>query len=157
MAAKSYALSKTKVREMIEEKFGTSGKVDIEDVLSLFNGATRSSTGSTTLVTNEDGDVVGKRCSYFGVYMLIEEFGKRGETYGYQSKLAESIARKAKTEGVNLKKLADEELAAEVITVSEWKERLSDIAEMSEQRVSIDTIDDAPQHFETAEDLLAAL
>lgn len=157
MAAKSYVLSKKKVAEMITEKFGTEGQVNVVDVLAIFKAKSGGSAGQTTLVYNEDGEVIGKRCSYFGVFMLIEEFGKRGDTYSYQSKLAESIVRKQRTAANNTKKLADEELAEEIITVEEWREKLTEIADMKETKVAITDIDGAPEYFETAEDLKAAV
>lgn len=157
MATKSYALSKTKVIETITEKFGTEGTVNIEDVLALFGKATTGGTGATTLVYSENGEVIAKRCSYFGVFFDIAEFGKRGDVYSYQSKLAESLVRKARTEAINAKKLADEELSDEVITVSEWKEKLAEIETNKEARTPIDMIDDAPAHYEDADDAREAL
>lgn len=154
---KSYALSKTKVVEMIEAKFGTSGQVDVSAVIALFGKATGGSTGSTTLVYGEDGAVIAKRCSYFGVFFAISEFGLRGDTYSYQSKLAESLVRKARTAATNAKKLADEELENEEITVTEWKMKLKEIAEMGEARVSIYALDDTPEHYETVEAAKLAL
>lgn len=150
---KSYALSKTKVREMIEEKFGTEDvQVSLAAVLALFEGQTGGNSGSTTIVYNEAGEVVAKRCSYFGVFFDIAEFGKRGETYSYQSKLAESLVRKARTEAINAKKDADEELSDEVITVVEWKAKLAEIEANKEARLAITDIEDAPEYFETAEE-----
>lgn len=151
MATKSYALSKKKVCEMITEKFGETGSVDIADVIAIFEAKSGGAAGATTLVYSDEGEVTAKRCSYFGVFFRINEFGKRGDTYGYQSKLAESLVRKARTAAINAKKLADEELADDSITVDEWREKLSEIEEMKDARVEITSIDDAPEYFETAE------
>lgn len=152
---KSYALSKTKVREMITKEFGETGKVEISAVLALFEGASREA--GTTTVYDANGNVVGKRCSYFGVFMNIEEFGKRGETFSFQSKLAESIVRKQRTEAANEKKLLDEQLADGVLTVEDWKDGLAKIEANKEVKVSIESIEDAPTHFATAEDFKASL
>lgn len=155
--AKNYTLSKSKVREMIEGEFGGQETVSLAAVLALFDGKATGSTGSTTMVYNEAGEVIAKRCSYFGVFFDIAEFGKRGDTYSYQSKLAESLVRKARTSAINAKKLADEELADEVIDVAQWKARLADIEASKDAREAIETVEDAPEHFETAEDAKAAL
>lgn len=154
---KSYALSKSKVVEMITEKFGEdrNAEVSLAAVLALFEG-TVSSTG-TTLVYNDAGEVIAKRCSYFGVFFDIAEFGKRGDTYSYQSKLAESLVRKARTAAINAKKLADENLQDEVITVEQWRAELEKIANSSEDRALITEVEDAPEYFETAADAKAAL
>lgn len=151
MATKSYALSKTKVRDMISEKFGTDGQVDIKDVLALFDGKSSGSTAGSTLVKDADGNVVGKRCSYFGKFMPISEFGKRGENYAYQCKLAESIGRKARTEAINAKAALDEQLANEEISVAEWKEGLEAIEAKKTEKVELPADVVA---YETAEELL---
>jgi len=157
MATKTYALSKTKVREMIESAFGKEGQVDVKDVIALFEGKGKGTTAGSTLVKDADGNVIGKRCSYFGVYMPIEEFGKRGENYAYQCKLAESIGRKKRTEIVNKKAELDEQLQNEEITVAEWKEALAELEKMKDEKVTITDIEDAPEYFETAEELIEAL
>lgn len=153
---KTYALSKTKVRELIESKFNPEDTVKVQDILDLFESG-RSGGTSSTLVFNDDGEVIAKRCSYFGVFMPIDEFGKRGDVYSYQSKLAESLVRKANSLAITAKKLADEELADEVIDVSSWKEKLSEIEKMKEAKVAITDVEDAPQYFETAEEAQKAL
>lgn len=154
---KNYSLSKTKVREMIEAEFGEVETVSLAAVLALFDGKSTGSTGSTTIVYSEDGEVIAKRCSYFGVFFDIAEFGKRGDTYSYQSKLAESLVRKARTAAINEKKLADEELADEVIDVAQWKARLAEIEVNKDARIEISSIEDAPSYYETAEDAKVAL
>lgn len=155
---KNYSLSKTKVREMIEAEFGEVETVSLAAVLALFDGkSTGSSTGSTTLVYNDNGEVIAKRCSYFGVFFDIAEFGKRGDTYSYQSKLAESLVRKARTAAINEKKLADEELADEVIDVAQWKARLAEIEVNKEARVEITEVEDALSYYNSAEDAKVAL
>ena len=155
MATKTYTLSKTKVREMIEEKFGTDRDVEVKlgDVIALFEGRTNASAGST-LVKDADGNVIGKRCSYFGKFMPISEFGKRGENYAYQCKTAEAIGRKLRAEAIKAKDALDERLANEEISIAEWKEGLAEIEEMKNQKQEL------PENviaFDTAEELLAAL
>lgn len=154
MATKSYALSKTKVREMISEKFGedTNVEVKLADVLALFDGKSNGSTAGSALVKDADGNIVGKRCSYFGKFMPISEFGKRGENYAYQCKLAESIGRKKRTEAINAKAALDEQLANEEISVEEWKAGLAEIEAKKSEKVELPA--DAVA-YDTAEELLA--
>lgn len=157
--AKSYMFSKKAIREAITAQFGENpdAVVKVGDVIKLFESQAGSgAVGQTTLVY-KDGAVVGRRCSYFGKFMYIEEFGKRGDTYAFQSKLAESLVRKARTEAVKAKDVADEALANEEIGVAEWKEQLAKIEEMKEVRISIDALDQKPTYFETAEELLASM
>lgn len=154
--AKTYSLSKKKVVEMISSEFEGQETVKLSDVLSLFE-AKSSSNGGTTLVYDDQGDVIAKRCSYFGVFFAISEFGKRGDVYGYQSKLAESLVRKARSAAANAKKLADTELADGVIDVSEWREKLSAIAELGSSKTDITEIEDAPVSYPTAEEAKSAL
>lgn len=152
--AKNYALSKSKVREMILEVYPNAEQtVSVQDILDLFNS---NGTGgfTSTLVRNSEGVVVGKKCSYFGVFMFIEEFGIRGEKYAHMSKLGESLTRKAATAKKNAKAALDAQLADGTISVDEWRDAL-DCDETS--RISIDTVEEAPVHFNTAEELLAAL
>ena len=152
--AKNYALSKSKVREMILEVYPNAEQtVSVQDILDLFNS---NGTGgfTSTLVRNSEGVVVGKKCSYFGVFMFIEEFGIRGEKYAHMSKLGESLTRKAATAKKNAKAALDAQLADGTISVDEWREAL-DCDKTS--RIRIDTIAEAPVHFNTAEELLAAL
>lgn len=153
--AKSYALSKSKVREMILEKFSPEASVTVQEILDIFGSAGGSAGGFTsTLVKNSEGIVVGKKCSYFGVYMFIEQFGKRGDKYSHMSKLGDSLTRKAATVAKNEKAVLDERLADNAITVEEWK---AGIASLEAVRIKITEVSEAPQYFETAEDLLAAL
>lgn len=152
--AKNYALSKSKVREMILEVYPNAEQtVTVQDILDLFNSNGGTGGFTSTLVRNSEGVVVGKKCSYFGVFMFIEEFGIRGEKYAHMSKLGESLTRKAATAKKNAKAALDAQLADGTITVDEWKAQLSEDA----GKVSIDSVAEAPVHFETAEELLAAL
>lgn len=156
--AKNYSLSKTKVRDMITDAFPGVETVSLAAVLALFDGqSSTGNPGSTTIVYNDEGEVIAKRCSYFGVFFDIAEFGKRGDTYGYQSKLAESLVRKARTNAINEKKLADEQLADEVIDVAQWKAKLADIEANKDARIEISVVEDAPEHYETAEEAKSAL
>lgn len=152
--AKNYALSKSKVREMILEAYPNAEQtVTVMDILDLFNS---NGTGgfTSTLVRDESGNVVGKKCSYFGVFMFIDEFGVRGGKYSHMSKLGESLTRKTATEKKNTKAALDAQLADSTITVDEWKDQIAALEHAP--KVSIDSID-APAHFATAEELLAAL
>lgn len=155
--AKNYTLSKSKVRETIEEAFAGQETVSLAAVLALFDGKSGGSTGSTTMVYNDAGEVIAKRCSYFGVFFDIAEFGKRGDTYSYQSKTAESLVRKARTNAINEKKLADEQLADEVIDVAQWKAKLAEIETRKEAREDISKVENAPSYYETAEEAKESL
>lgn len=152
--SKVYTLSKTKVREMLTEKFGKDGEVEVKlsDVLALFVG--KSKEAGSTLVKDAEGNVVGKRCSYFGIFMPISEFGKRGEVYAYQCKLAESLNRKARTAALAAKAALDEQLANEEISVAEWKAGLTEIESAKNAKMSIP---EGTEYYETADDLLKAL
>lgn len=153
--AKNYALSKSKVREMILEVYpNVEQTVSVQDILDLFNS---NGTGgfTSTLVRDESGNVVGKKCSYFGVFMFIDEFGVRGDKYAHMSKLGESLTRKSATEKKNTKAALDAQLADGTITVDEWKDQLASME--NAPRISIDSVESAPAHFATAEELLAAL
>lgn len=156
--AKSYSLSKSKVREIISEKFGTEGSVDINDVLELFSSdRSGGSRESDVYVKDEDNNIVGKKCSYFGLYFDIEQFGKRGDSYGFQSKIAESIVRKARNDANKQKELLTEELSSGSITVDEWKEKLSDIEEQKDTKVDFNDIDTDVVGYSTSDDLLENL
>ena len=150
--------SKKAIREMIEEKFGKEGEIDIKDVLQLF--ASKSSGGSSEdiYVYDESDNLVGKRCSYFNVYMPIEEFGKRGDSYSYQSKLAESIQRKQRTQASREKKELDVMLANNEIDVDEWKSRLQDI-ETNRAKIAIEEVEEAKtiDYAKTKDDFLVII
>lgn len=156
---KSYMYSKKAIREAITAQFGENPdtKVKLSDVIKLFESQTGSGTVGQTTLVYKDGEVVGRRCSYFGKFMYIDEFGKRGDTYAFQSKLAESLVRKARTEAVKAKDVVDEALSNEEIGVAEWKSKLAEIEASKDAKVSIDSVNQAPAHFETAEELLASL
>ncbi len=159
MATKSYALSKKRVRELITEKFGTDGEVAINDVLALFASAERGTTGETTLVFNENGEVIGKKCSYFGVYMPISEFGTMGKEedgtpkYAYQSKAAQKCLREKRKEIEEMKEKIDAELE-ETNDLDAWREAKSELAEFESTKCDVpdDIINTA-----TPEDLQEAL
>ena len=97
--AKTYTLSKKRVREIITQKFGedTNKSVKLGDVLALFESAER--TTKSSLVINDKGEVVGKHDSYFDVYLPIEYFGTIGKDkdgnpkYNYWSKVAAKCKR----------------------------------------------------------------
>ena len=80
-----------------EEAITLEAKTQLD---SLFAGRT---VASNTLVKDEDGIVVLKRCSYFGGYLPVSEFGTVGKDeegnpkLAYQSKAGAAAARKAKS------------------------------------------------------------
>lgn len=151
--AKNYALSKSKVKEMISSVYPNAEQtVTVQDILDLFNSNTTGGFTST-LVRNDYGVVVGKKCSYFGVFMHIEEFGLRGGKYAHMCKLGESLTREAATAKKRAKAMLDAKLADGTITVDEWKAKMNETAE----RVSIEEAQHRPEYFETPEELLATL
>ena len=155
---KSYALSKKKVREMITEKFGDQGTVEVNDVLALFASADRA-VGETTTVFDDEGNVIGKKCSYFGLYMPISEFGTMGKDedgnikYSYQSKEAQKCIRERKKEVEKMNAEAEAQLD-ETGDVDAWREAKSEIAEYAESKCELP---EGIEAYDTAEDLKAAL
>ena len=158
MATKSYALSKKKVREMIEEKFEGEETISKAAVLELFASADRGATGETTLVFDGD-EVVGKRCSYFGLYLPISEFGTMGKEedgsvkYAYQSKPAQKLLREKKKEVDEMKEKIEAELD-ETGDLDAWREAKSELAEFEATKGEV------PEDIiatETAEDLISEL
>ena len=119
--------------------------MDIEqeqkDLLNnLFAGRT---VASNTLVRNEDGEVVMKRCSYFEGYLPIEDFGTVGKDdngatkYSYQSKAGAAATRKAKTTLDNAIKDADEQLEVDE-DVASWKSAKAEAVTNSEVKADYD-------------------
>ncbi len=98
--------TKTKAREAITAL--TTELLELEDITldaknkldSLFAGRTAT---TNTLVLNDSGEVVMKRCSYFEGYLPISEFGTVGKDdkgavkYSYMSKLGSKETRDTKT------------------------------------------------------------
>lgn len=156
---KSYALSKTKVRDMLTEKFGKEGvdnakvKVTLADVLGLFEGRSAGA-GDSDVMVYKDNELVGKRCSYFGLYFPIAEFGKRGETVAFQCKAAEAIVRKQRTDAIKAKAVNDERLDSGEATVEEWKSANKSIEESKSVK---QPYTGKTTGYETAEELLAHL
>ena len=159
MATKSYALSKKRVREIITEKFGTDTEVNVNDVLALFASAERGSTGESTLVLDDEGNVVGKKCSYFGLYLPISEFGTMGKDedgnvkYAYQSKAAQKCLREKSKDVEDMKNKIDADLE-ENGDLDAWRAAKSELAEFEASKC------DVPEELiygETADELLAHL
>ncbi len=141
MAENKTWFTKTIARDTLSAKTAellTNGDItsDIKDMLdTLFAGRT---VAANTIVKNEDGEVVMKRCSYFEGYLPISEFGTVGKDektgdvkYAYQSKAGATAARKAKSELETAIKEADEQLEVDE-DVSAWKATKSDAVTASE-------------------------
>ena len=156
--AKSYALSKKKVRETILEKFNQNDEVKVSDILALFESAGRA-VGETTLVYDEEGNVVGRKCSYFGKYLPINQFGTMGTDedgnpkYAYQSKPAQKLIREHKKQVAEMAAKIEAELE-ETGDVDAWREAKSELAEFEAQKA--DCPEDVPC-YDTAEELLEAV
>ncbi len=154
--AKTYALSKKRVRETILEHFNAGDQVTVEEILALFASAERSA-GESTLVIDEDGNVVGRKCSYFGKYLPIDQFGTLGKDdegnvkYSYQSKAAQKCIRERKKQVAEMVAQADAELE-ETEDLDAWKAAKSEIAEFEAQKCECP--EDVPC-YDTAEELLA--
>ena len=155
--------TKTTARETVTEKVKELlASEDInekaaEELNALFAGKQRTST--STLVKNDDGDIVGKRCSVFGVYMPISEFGTTGTNedgtpkYAYQSKEGAKAVRDRKKAYEEALKAADNALE-ETEDVEAWKEAK---ALAKEEYEAPYVYDGETEVFDTAEDLLASL
>jgi len=156
--------TKTKAREALEEKLTSmvsNGLVSAEaaaELNKLFEGKSRNTETSTVTV---DGVIVAKRCSYFGVFMPIDEFGTVGkdekgdQKYGYQSKLAASIVRARKTKAAEMLKAADEALE-ENEDIAAWKEAKAEAAEYESEKVAIQDTEYDGESWETIEEAQAA-
>ena len=166
MATKSYALSKKKVREMIFERFEGQETIALNEVLALFASAERAGSGEQTTVLDDEGNVIGKRCSYFGVYLPISEFGTMGKDdegnikYSYQSKEAQKCIRDKKKEVEKMNAEAEEMLDAakteeeKAKALDDWREAKSEIAEYADTKCKL------PEHlegYETIEEFKASL
>ncbi len=150
---KSYALSKKRVREMITEKFGDADTISTTELMDLFaSGTAGNSTGESTIAIDEDGEIIGKRCSYFGVYMDISEFGTMGTDdegnvkYGYQSKPAQKCIRLRKADADKMKDELDKNLD-ETGDLDAWREAKSELAEYESAKCEV------PEELETTETL----
>lgn len=138
MAAKTYALSKKKVREIILDKFNENDEVKVSDILELFKSAERA-VGESTLVKDDEGNVIGRKCSYFGLYLPIDQFGTMGTDeegnpkYSYQSKPAQKCIRETKKKIATIKAQADADLE-ETEDLEAWKEKMAEIAELENSK-----------------------
>ena len=94
---------------------------------------------TNTLVKDEDGVVVLKRCSYFGGYLPVSEFGTVGKDedgtpkLAYQSKAGAAAARKAKSELETSISEADAQLEVDE-DVAKWKASKAEAVLASEEK-----------------------
>lgn len=131
---------------------------DVKDMLDgLFAGRT---VASNTIVKNEDGEVVMKRCSYFEGYLPIEDFGTVGKDdngatkYSYQSKAGAAATRKAKTTLENAIKDADEQLEVDE-DVAAWKSAKAEAVTASEVKADYDGESTLIATYEDAKEAVA--
>jgi len=132
--------TKTIARETVEAKTAqllNDGSIDVE-TKSILDGLFAGRTvASNTIVKDENGDVVMKRCSYFEGYLPIEDFGTVGKDdngdvkYSYQSKAGATAARKAKSDLEKAIKEADEQLEVDE-DVQAWKSSKAEAVTNSE-------------------------
>jgi hypothetical protein len=127
--------TKTIARETLEATAADllkNGSISIETanaLNALFAGKSRvgGSNGSNILVKDENGNVVFKRCSYFGLYLPVADFGTVGTSengevkLSYQSKLAATKQREAKTALAHANYASDKRMEEEKISIPEWK------------------------------------
>jgi len=98
---------------------------------------------SNTMVRDDEGNVVMKRCSYYGVYLPIDEFGTVGKDeqgnpkYSYQSRAGAAAARKTKSELEAALVAANEQLEADE-DIQAWKEAKADAIAKSEEKSEYD-------------------
>ena len=139
---KYYSFTKTMAREAIAELAGENKTVNVADLLELFasKGGIGNTTGATTTIV-EDGEIVAKRCSYFGKYLDISEFGTVGKNedgspkYGYQSKPAQAVVRKVKSQVATMLADADTNLEEDG-DVEAWKAVKAEAAELEATKVA---------------------
>ena len=92
---------------------------------------------TNTLVKNSEGETVLKRCSYFGGYLPVSEFGTVGKDdegnakLSYQSKAGSAAARKAKSTLEGLIADADAQLEVDE-DVQAWKASKAEAVVQSE-------------------------
>ena len=114
---------------------------------------------TNTIVRDDEGVAVLKRCSYFGIYLPVSEFGTVGKDeqgnskLAYQSKLGAAAARHSKTELENALKEADVQLE-ETEDIKAWKEAKAEAVAQSEIKAEYDG--DA-ENYATYEDALESI
>ncbi len=121
--------TKTIARETLSALTATlleEGEIS-QEIKSQLDGLFAGRQVSTnTLVKDTDGNVVLKRCSYFGGYLPVSEFGTVGKDddgvakLSYQSKAGASAARKSKSTLEGLIAEADAQLEVDE-DVQAWK------------------------------------
>lgn len=126
---KYYSFTKKDARESLEAYFeanpnAVKAKVK-EEILALFESKPSFGGDRETPLVTVGGNVVAKRCSYFGVFMPIDEFAVRAGKPNFQSKLAEKAQRDANKLKSITKSELEAKLAAGTITVDEWKAELA--------------------------------
>ncbi len=155
--------TKTIARETVEAKTTQlMGEGEIsQEVKTILDGLFAGKTVAThTLITNEDGEVVMKRCSYFEGYLPIEEFGTVGKDkdgqpkFSYQSKAGSAAARATKSALEAAISEADEQLEVDE-DVQAWKASKADAVKASEVKAEYDgdntliaTYEDVVEEFE---------
>lgn len=143
-------LSKTKVREIISAAFkDENAQVSVKEVLALFASAKKGGETKTT-VLDADGNLVGKLCSLYNVWLPISEFRLVSGKPVPMCKHAESYKRKSETAAKAEKAKLDAAMAEGTISVEEWK--LSCAALNHKEDMVL------PENcFDSAEELLASL
>jgi len=155
--------TKTIARETVEAKTAqlmVEGEIS-QEVKTILDGLFAGKTVAThTLITNEDGDVVMKRCSYFEGYLPIDEFGTVGidkdgkKKFSYQSKAGAAATRATKSTLEKAINEADEQLEVDE-DVQAWKAAKSEAVTASEVKAEYDgdntmyaTYEDVIEEFE---------
>ncbi len=155
--------TKTIARETIEAKTAillNDGEISSEVKSMLDNLFAGRTVASNTIVRNEAGEVVMKRCSYFEGYLPIEEFGTVGKDkdgqpkFSYQSKAGSAAARATKSALEAAISEADEQLEVDE-DVQAWKASKADAVKASEVKAEYDgdntliaTYEDVVEEFE---------
>jgi len=154
--------TKTVAREAVQE---LTAVLLAEDEISpevkakldgLFEGKV---VASNTLVKDDEGNVVFKRCSYFGIYLPVADFGTVGKDengvpkLAYQSKLGAAAARHTKTELDNALKEADVQLE-ETEDIKAWKEAKAEAVAQSEIKAEYEG---DSENYATYEDALESI
>ena len=126
------------------------------DKLNKLFASARSGGGVSTSVFDDDGVLIGKKCSVLGRYLPISEFGTVGKDdegnikYSYQSKAGAKIMRDKKSELAKALTQADEDLE-ETEDIAAWKQAKADA------KTEYDAPVESTEGYETAEELKEAL
>ena len=158
MSTEKTWFTKTLARDTLTAKTAellNDGEIS-QEVKTMLDGLFAGKTVATnTMVRDEDGNIVMKRCSYFGVYLPIEAFGTVGKDdegkskYSYQSKEGAAASRATKTTLDKAIKEADEQLEVDE-DVQSWKQSKADAVTASEEKSEYDGEHDAIATYEDA-------